>query len=100
MSIALQLIQKKIDWIFENLLNCLQELRADCSVNDAMIARHGYAHRAAHDNLSILRDRSGGHRADRQDRALGWINHSGEFVNSEHSQIADRKRRAGIFLGP
>src|SRR5437660_423182 len=92
------LTQEEIDGVLHNLLEGLQELGPRSAVDYAVIAGHRYAHRLANDNLSVTHDRFRGRGAYCQNCSFGWIDYGGEFINTEHPQIADREGRARIFF--
>src|SRR6266498_984675 len=90
------LSQEEIERVLHDLLKGLQELGSDGAVDYTMIAGHCDAHRLTNDNLVITDDWFGGHSADCQNRSFRWIDHGGELINAEHSQIADRESSTRI----
>src|ERR1044072_2382862 len=89
----------EVEWVFQYLLEGLQEPCAGRAVDYAMVARHGDAHYLPDDDIVLTNNRLGRHRADGENCAFGRIDDCRKLVDSKHSQIADREGGAGVFLG-
>ena len=80
--------------MLDELLQRLQELRADGAVDRAVIARQRHRHRRHRDEVAVADDDALLRGAHREDRDLRRIEHGDELLDAEHAEVRDRERAA------
>src|SRR5260370_11473749 len=91
-------LEEQAHRVLEQPLELPEVLRPRGSVDYPVIARESGRHDLAHYHLSVADDRLFRHLAHRDDRSLRRINHRDERIHSEHPEVGNGDRSAGIFL--
>src|SRR5437016_583575 len=82
-------------WIFEQVAQFFQVLRAQRAIDYAVIAAHPDRHSMAdYDLIAIIDYRLLGNRAHCEDKTLWWINDCGETVDPHSAEIGNSERSA------
>src|SRR5438552_16938020 len=79
--------------------DCLQEFRAGCPVDDAVIAAHRHADALTELELAVDHDGLLLDAADRKNARFRRIDDRGELIDPEHAEVGDGEGGPGVLLG-
>src|SRR5258708_4480521 len=87
------------DRIFDQHLECAEQLGAERAVDCAVIAGQSHAHQLRDFDLAVLDDRALLASADREDGGVWRVDHGGKILDAVHPEVGDGGGAALIFLG-
>src|SRR6516164_8010225 len=76
-------------WIFDEQLECAEQLRPKRTVNRAMIGRERGRHYPLHLDLAILHDGALLASADGENGGMRRVNNRGKILDPKHAQIGN-----------
>src|SRR3984893_17261083 len=98
MEISLKSLKQHGQWIFDQLFEGGEQLRADRAVDNPVIAGERAAHHRRDCERAVFNDRSLLAGADCEDAAMRRVDDRGEVADPEHAEVRDRKSPALEFL--